>query len=894
MVEIYFNNPITIGNGAIFDVEGTPTATAFLLLGSLQNSGNVVFRSIDTTGTIRLASNAAAARTSGTVTMDMGGATGALQIFATSALGGSALALKSGRMNISAGGNITGAYPTVVVGNCAVYLNPASGQTSAATFGALSIGNNTLTTGGYNNQTGNTSVTYGATVLSGNATFNVNNDALTPNGTPTLTLGAVSDSGSGYGITKLGSGKLVLSASGSYGGTTLVSSGTLALGNVNALQNSTLDTGEVGTQSISFTVAGSNAYNLGGLQGSNNLALGGNTLNVGANNGNATYSGALSGGGAVVKSGTGTFTLGAASSYSGGTSITAGTVRLGLNNALLQSSPVSFGAASSSGTLDLAGFNQTVHGLAVNSSVPGGNVSSQVIGSSGAGGSVATLTFSGASSTFGGTIQDVVGANNGQTTALTVSAGTLTLGGANTFSGPTAVNAGALYVNGSLSAGGTVTVNGAATLGGMGSAGAVSVLNSGIIQGGQGGAGTFSPAALAFSGNATLNVNVSSSAGYAPLDVTGSNGLSTAPGSVLIYINNPVVPASGTYHLAEYSGQIQGSGTSEFVLVGYPHTPRTVVSPLIFSDPGFIDVQFATDTLTWTGTASNEWSTGPVQNWTLTLAGSATSFLTGDVVVFDNTAASQTVDINSGNVRPSTVTFNNDAAHPYVLQSSSSTAYGIADNGLPPTTLTKAGAGVLTITTSANTYSGGTLLQAGQIVAGVSNALPAAGADDGKFGRQRHARPGRLQPATFQPGRGGRHCARRPGHHDQYGQFHADFQRRRILGLSGHDPGHGNDHGGDSGSDREQRNARCQWGRGNLLRSNDREWRRPCGGRLAQLQRRHGRPRRGAVRLRHEPGLSGAEQQRQRGLYRHQRHHYPGQPVRQRHDGVFRRGKPPH
>ena len=183
----------------------------------------------------------------------------------------------------------------------------------------------------------------------------------------------------------------------------------------------------------------------------------------------------------------------------------------------------------------------------------------------------------------------------------------------------------------------------------------------------------------------------------------------------------------------------KAAARAAFVLGSYPHTPRTFVAPLIFSDPGFIDVQFATDTLTWTGTASNEWSTGPVQNWKLTLAGSATSFLAGDAVTFDNTAASQTVDINSGTVTPLTVTFNNDAAHPYVLQSSSPTTYGIADNGTPPTTLTKAGAGVLTITTSANSYSGGTLLQAGQIVVGVSNALPAAGADAGNFDQQRYA-----------------------------------------------------------------------------------------------------------------------------------------------------------
>ena len=51
-------------------------------------------------------------------------------------------------------------------------------------------------------------------------------------------------------------------------------------------------------------------------------------------------------------------------------------------------------------------------------------------------------------------------------------------------------------------------------------------------------------------------------------------------------------------------------------------------------------------------------------------------------MIFDNSAGTNTVvDINHGTVTPFSVTFNNDASHPYTLQSSSGIPSGIGDNG---------------------------------------------------------------------------------------------------------------------------------------------------------------------------------------------------------------------
>ncbi|MCE9608820.1 MAG: autotransporter-associated beta strand repeat-containing protein [Chthoniobacter sp.] len=98
------------------------------------------------------------------------------------------------------------------------------------------------------------------------------------------------DAGS-YGLIKIGAGTLTLTAASTYTGTTTVSGGTLELAHVNAVQASTLDTGTAGAQSVTFTVAGTNTYNLGGLSGADDLNAGTNSLSVGGNNASTTYTG---------------------------------------------------------------------------------------------------------------------------------------------------------------------------------------------------------------------------------------------------------------------------------------------------------------------------------------------------------------------------------------------------------------------------------------------------------------------------------------------------------------------------------------------------------------------------------------------------------------------------
>ena len=96
-----------------------------------------------------------------------------------------------------------------------------------------------------------------------------------------------------------------------------------------------------------------------------------------------------------------------------------------------------------------------------------------------------TLVLDGVSGgTIGGAISDSstggVTVGNGDTRITKNGAGTWTLGGLNTYVGPTVVNAGALLINGSTSATSTVTVNGSAAIGTQGTLGGTGTVGSSV------------------------------------------------------------------------------------------------------------------------------------------------------------------------------------------------------------------------------------------------------------------------------------------------------------------------------------------------------------------------------------------------------------------------------
>lgn len=136
-------------------------------------------------------------------------------------------------------------------------------------------------------------------------------------------------------ITLTGPNTVTLSGASSHSGATNVNNGTLVLNNANSLQSSTL---VPGAGAVQFS-SGIHNFNLGGLSGAANLAMtdtGATPVNlaVGGNGSNTTYSGNLSGGGILTKSGTGTMvltgnnTINAATATGGQLAITGGTLRV--------------------------------------------------------------------------------------------------------------------------------------------------------------------------------------------------------------------------------------------------------------------------------------------------------------------------------------------------------------------------------------------------------------------------------------------------------------------------------------------------------------------------------------------------------------------------------------
>ncbi|MCX7008140.1 MAG: autotransporter-associated beta strand repeat-containing protein, partial [Kiritimatiellaeota bacterium] len=155
------------------------------------------------------------------------------------------------------------------------------------------------------------------------------------------------------GVTKIGSGMLTLSGSNAITGGLTLNAGTLTIGNNYALgagavviNGGTLDdttgahtiSGVTGyTFSNRFTLASAQAVNLGAA----GVVLGANITVTDINTG--TIGGNVSDGGnnySLTKAGAGILVLGGTNTYTGGTTINNGTLRLGVFNALLSTGVV--------------------------------------------------------------------------------------------------------------------------------------------------------------------------------------------------------------------------------------------------------------------------------------------------------------------------------------------------------------------------------------------------------------------------------------------------------------------------------------------------------------------------------------------------------------------------
>jgi len=250
-----------------------------------------------------------------------------------------------------------------------------------------------------------------------------------------------------FGIVKSGAGTMAVGTANSFTGATTVSGGTLLLTHSNALATSPLANG--GTGIVFDSSVTSRTFQIGGLNGSGNLALQDNAatsnaitlvLSTAANT-SRSYAGNLSGAGNVTKIGTGTQIFTASSSYTGTTALNNGVLQFAaLNNLGGAAAPITFAGGTlrwATGNLaDISsGRTVTLNAGGAIFDTNGNNVTfANAIGNSGVGG----LTKAGAG------ILTLSGANN-YTGSTLVSAGTLAAGNANAFGNSTVtVNGGVL------------------------------------------------------------------------------------------------------------------------------------------------------------------------------------------------------------------------------------------------------------------------------------------------------------------------------------------------------------------------------------------------------------------------------------------------------------------
>lgn len=135
-----------------------------------------------------------------------------------------------------------------------------------------------------------------------------------------------------------------------------------------------------------------------------------------------TLGGKVSGSSAIIKLGEGTAILSSsANDYTGNTTVSAGTLKLGGNNVIPHGSGEVAGNVVVNGTLDLNGKSDSINGLS------GGGV----VDNTGAATSTLSVGNNSQTTTFSGVIKSTTGNINLSKTGN----GTLTLGGANTFTG---------------------------------------------------------------------------------------------------------------------------------------------------------------------------------------------------------------------------------------------------------------------------------------------------------------------------------------------------------------------------------------------------------------------------------------------------------------------------
>jgi fibronectin-binding autotransporter adhesin len=401
--------------------------------------------------------------------------------------------------------------------------------------------------------------------------------------------------------------------------------------------------------------------------------------------------------------GTGTLVLNNANNnYAGGTTISAGILQLGLDNAIPGNTVA--GNVTVNGTLDLNGHNATINGLN----------GAGIVDTFSGGTPTLTLGANGASGTFSGTIQN----SSGALSLVKAGAGTQTLSGSCTYSGSTTIAGGTLIFNNGTGVpptpGDLIVGTGAGLSANVSFGNPLAVKN--LVEGinttvtltlNSAANGVNAGGNLTFQDNATNNLNYGTlTANPTAPAINATGGISATGTNVVINIAATGLKL-GTFTLIKY-----GSG-SVASLANFQLSPPPGVGATLVNNTGnqSIDINITSvpNQLAWNGVNGTSWNL-VTPNWTNLVGGGITVFqqytngsvVAGDSVLLDDTLTNDFVNPQPTNINM-TATF---YAFPVVVNST--LPYSIAGAGgiAGVTSLVKSNSGSLTLLTS-NSFSGG-------------------------------------------------------------------------------------------------------------------------------------------------------------------------------------------
>ena len=730
----------TSGNAALSVSTLTMNGADWTISGDVQLSGDTAAALNVTAGRLAIAGDTILANATGGVTIAAGGtlqignntATGSLT---NAALAGQPAIINNGVFAISRSDDIaiTGAFSM-----------SGTGDFAKAGTGSLDITGATMTSAG-NTQVQEGKLITGVSNLLGNTLLGASG-TLEFNQTVS---GAYAGNITGAGLLiKEGAGEVTLTGANTYTGDTTVNAGTLT-GNIGA---GTLTVNSGATYDVGGGVTN---FSLTGILGTGtvNLNTANLTFHVASGTGVFNFTGALTGGDQLIKTGAGVLVLQTAAALSGGAHIRDGTLRFADLSYI--NAPVTLGDAATLGLIEYTGAaawdkNISLTGAGGGFSVVSGTQSiaagATINGAgdfvkAGAGAldiTAATMNNTGNTQVLDGKLITDVSRLKGVTTlgattsilelnqaANATHAGNITgagslvkngtgelaLTGANTYAGATTVNAGLLTGNIGQ---GTLTVNSGATY--KVADGITNFTLSGIL------------------GNGTIDLNASGLNFNVAAGVTDSFNFSGAlissnPASVLIK------SGAGTLVLLSNANLGGGAAIQDGVLaLADQSLINAPVSIGAAATQGFINYTGAS---AWTHNLTLEGQGGGfIVGAGATTSLAATTAISGagdflktgsgtlDITAATAAAHSGDVQVLEGTLRASTASLRNNAAISEfaTLEFNQDTDAAHSGNITGDGRLVKTGTGSLLLTGAGNNYTGGTEIRAG-ILAGTTTSL---------------------------------------------------------------------------------------------------------------------------------------------------------------------------